>query len=224
MQKVHLLPESFYMKSHLLLAALAIVGASAQATSYTDRASFNAATTIAYTQDFETLSGTASFTGPLSFADGLTVSSPSNNLFSVGVGQSSNSTEAIGSNYPPSDYLQFGLGGNFRAFGADFFENFGGGAQHSGPSTFQLTFFSGTTSVGSVTGLVAPNGGSFIGFTSSTFFNSVQVLSLDNSYEVADNVSVGNVSAVPEPESYAMLLAGLGLVGLMVKRRKAKQA
>ena len=32
------------------------------------------------------------------------------------------------------------------------------------------------------------------------------------------------VSAVPEPETYAMLLAGLGLVGAMVRRRKAKAA
>lgn len=29
-----------------------------------------------------------------------------------------------------------------------------------------------------------------------------------------------NVSPVPEPETYAMLLAGLGLVGFMVRRRK----
>jgi type VI secretion system secreted protein VgrG len=31
------------------------------------------------------------------------------------------------------------------------------------------------------------------------------------------------VSTVPEPESYAMLLAGLGLIGAVVKRRNAKQ-
>jgi choice-of-anchor C domain-containing protein len=36
-----------------------------------------------------------------------------------------------------------------------------------------------------------------------------------------DNVSV---AAVPEPESYAMLLAGLGLMGFVGKRRKSKQA
>ena len=32
------------------------------------------------------------------------------------------------------------------------------------------------------------------------------------------------VAAVPEPESYALLLAGLGLIGTVVKRRKAKRA
>lgn len=34
----------------------------------------------------------------------------------------------------------------------------------------------------------------------------------------------GLVSAVPEPESYAMMLAGLGLMGTMVRRRKSKAA
>jgi hypothetical protein len=32
------------------------------------------------------------------------------------------------------------------------------------------------------------------------------------------------VTAVPEPETYAMLLAGLGLIGVTSRRRKAKQA
>ena len=36
--------------------------------------------------------------------------------------------------------------------------------------------------------------------------------------------TVGPVTPVPEPESYAMFLAGLGLMGAIAKRRKAKQA
>jgi hypothetical protein len=32
------------------------------------------------------------------------------------------------------------------------------------------------------------------------------------------------VAAVPEPETYAMLLAGLGLVGAIARRRKTAQA
>ena len=35
-----------------------------------------------------------------------------------------------------------------------------------------------------------------------------------------DNVSVTSVTAVPEPETYALLLAGLGLIGAAVRRQK----
>jgi hypothetical protein len=46
------------------------------------------------------------------------------------------------------------------------------------------------------------------------------------SWIAVDNLKLSGtaVTAVPEPESYAMLLAGLGLIGAAVKRRKAKQA
>ncbi|HQM87597.1 MAG TPA: PEPxxWA-CTERM sorting domain-containing protein, partial [Methylotenera sp.] len=41
-----------------------------------------------------------------------------------------------------------------------------------------------------------------------------------------DNITFGSstpVTSVPEPETYAMLLAGLGLIGFSVRRRKASQ-
>ena len=41
---------------------------------------------------------------------------------------------------------------------------------------------------------------------------------------IGDNAVGFAVSAVPEPETYAMLLAGLGLIGSMVRRRANKQA
>jgi PEP-CTERM motif len=213
------------MKNHLLLALFSLASIGANAATYTNRATFESAINISYTETFQSLNGTAGFSGPIAMPTGLTVSSPSNNLFSVGAGQSSNPTEAIGSNYPAADFLSFDLGGNYLAFGADLFQNFGGGTQSSSAVTYALSFFNGATLLSSITSLVAPHGGSFIGFTSDAgTFNRVQVLSQANSYEVLDNVTVGNVTAVPEPETYALMLAGLGIIGTIVRRRKEKQA
>jgi hypothetical protein len=43
-------------------------------------------------------------------------------------------------------------------------------------------------------------------------------------YNDSQNVGVWAVTAVPEPESYAMMLAGLGLMVAVASRRKAKQS
>ncbi|PTR05196.1 putative secreted protein with PEP-CTERM sorting signal/MYXO-CTERM domain-containing protein, partial [Nitrosospira sp. Nsp5] len=43
------------------------------------------------------------------------------------------------------------------------------------------------------------------------------VVTLNEDYRIR----LSGVSVVPEPETYAMLLAGLGLVGAMARRRKA---
>ncbi|MFZ4479309.1 MAG: collagen-binding domain-containing protein [Rhodoferax sp.] len=48
----------------------------------------------------------------------------------------------------------------------------------------------------------------------------VVVGSWSGAVQVNDAAFVGNISAVPEPETYAMLLAGLGLMGFTVQRRR----
>jgi hypothetical protein len=54
---------------------------------------------------------------------------------------------------------------------------------------------------------------------------SVQIKLLNNSTDYSGNDfavdQISLTSAVPEPETYAMLLAGLGLVGFAARRRKA---
>jgi hypothetical protein len=63
-------------------------------------------------------------------------------------------------------------------------------------------------------------------YDSGLAFNSVKIRnSKGMEFEIDDTSrEFGSVSSVPEPETYAMLLAGLGLIGAAVKRRKAKQA
>mgnify|MGYP000869684945 CR=1 FL=1 len=72
-------------------------------------------------------------------------------------------------------------------------------------------------------------GGAFVGFIdygqliSSVTFNATNdILAFD---DLRFGRSEGNpvVSAVPEPETYAMMLAGLGVMGTIARRRKAKQ-
>jgi len=66
----------------------------------------------------------------------------------------------------------------------------------------------------------APNtGGAWVFFFNHGF---QQNAGLKNSYLYAWAVSDGDVgiAAVPEPETYAMMLAGLGLVGFMARRRR----
>jgi hypothetical protein len=49
------------------------------------------------------------------------------------------------------------------------------------------------------------------------------VISGDNGTVGFDNLQYGVLTAVPEPETYALMLAGLGLVGALARRRKVGQ-
>jgi hypothetical protein len=52
--------------------------------------------------------------------------------------------------------------------------------------------------------------------------NAVYALEKDNNLAVkawVDSANTLHVAAVPEPETYAMLLAGLGLMGAVARRR-----
>jgi len=102
--------------------------------------------------------------------------------------------------------------------------NFLGGSAQTVGSKIIWNFYDATT-----LNIGAQFGGDVLA-TKATLTNSgnieggVFVDNLTQKAEIHLQPFSGSVSSVPEPETYAMLMAGLGLVGLMARRRKAPRA
>jgi choice-of-anchor C domain-containing protein len=114
-------------------------------------------------------------------------------------------SQALATSVGQQYVLSFDLGAN------------GGGGTSDYQVDVGLTGVAGSSYVGVNT--VAHNTFAFTATSSSTVLSFYSSGS-GNSGAVLDNVSV---AAVPEPETYAMLLAGLGLMGFVAQRRKAIQ-
>lgn len=63
-----------------------------------------------------------------------------------------------------------------------------------------------------------------VNFTASSNLTTLRFSNSQNPYVHFANVDAASVATVPEPQSYAMLLAGLGAIGALVRRRSAKVA
>jgi hypothetical protein len=63
--------------------------------------------------------------------------------------------------------------------------------------------------------------GQFIGFVSDTAFSSVTISATTGFSYTLDTLVYGSATAVPEPEAYAMLLAGLGLLGWRMRNARS---
>jgi hypothetical protein len=94
----------------------------------------------------------------------------------------------------------------------------------------------GNASYGTYTqnGLTAPYGTLVGQFDSGSFFaigtnysgtatsaGTLKLFYFDSNYGDNAGSILAHVAAVPEPETYAMMLAGLGIVGFMAKRRRS---
>ncbi|MGK5031302.1 PEP-CTERM sorting domain-containing protein [Janthinobacterium sp. DSP2-3-3] len=206
------------------LAALATAGAA------------NAATELVVNGSFEN-NVIASAWAPLSSVTGWTSSASGNSAFEIQKGATQggqggfNPVAANGTQYlelntdqltSVSQAIGTTAGGTYAlSFAYSGRPNTAGGANSLMNVYWGSTLLTPTALVGNTGGVWQSYNQNLTALGSSTVlrFESIGPVSAPTYGSYLDNVSV--MAAVPEPESYAMMLLGLGLLGFMARRKTA---
>ena len=116
------------------------------------------------------------------------------------------------------------FGGGVKAVGGTFFNTNASGAFSAGNLT--VTGSDGGTPVSTIL-ITGATTSSFVGFVSTGLMSSLKLVAdnssngvPDFSYPTVGNLVLASAMPVPEPETYAMMLAGLGLIGFLARRRR----
>ena len=213
-------------------AALLPIAATAQATTttFSSQGTFSAAAGPVSTETFQGCpSSTTSFSGNVSSSvgpcsgilPGVTYSPAQGSLYIAGAGQSSNPTTALGLDVFSGDPITINFAAGTTAFGANLYQNFGGGNQSGSDAAFLiLAYGAGNVLLGTFNPNVASGGGSFFGLTSTDAIFSVKI-SQPTGFAVIDNVQFKG--GVPEPGTWAMMLLGFAGIGVAFRRNRSRR-
>jgi len=213
--------KSLLFKPLAAAALLAVAGVSQAAiTVYTSPAAFAAATTATGVDTYTGFSITGSTPSPITRNAGpynYTASVSTTSFFGAGT----TANPWLSTNTATDSITFAGFTSGVQAAGGNFFGSDISGLFAAGDVTLTATDGSGSvtqTIVGATTS-------SFLGFVSTGALTSLVLTSVQPAasflWPTADNLTLGLAAAVPEAQTYAMMLAGLGLVGFMARRRRA---
>ena len=222
--------SKFSILGSTALALFALTGtARADITVYTSLAAFQAAVGATGTDTFAGMSITGSTASPINRSAGSfsytgsvlpTSGTTTNNSFFAG-GTTANPFLATNRAGDTMSFSNFSAG--VVAAGGNFFASDAGGL-FAAPGGVTVT---ATDASGTITRSILPtsdSAGSFLGFVSTSGVTSFTVASNITAAGTSIWPSVDNLmlaaAPVPEPSTYAMLLAGLGLAGVVVRRRR----
>jgi PEP-CTERM motif len=225
-------PTEFDMHASANLRLLAFatllagaVNANAALTVYTDRASFLAALSAPGVDSFDDLPLDADIGDPLDRTAGAYAYSAASFGAAAGLvalGTTPGAWLSTRSSF--ADLMLSGISPGVRAIGGYFFATDESGA----PTTDQAVTVSASAAGKSASDpgesamqvVLKPSTTSFVGFVSTGQFTSLQASAgnNDNYFVTANDITMGTVTAVPEPETSALFLAGAGL--LVVARRR----
>ena len=217
--------KAFAFKFVAIAALIAVSGVSyAGPTLYTTSASFAAATTAPGVDTYTGFSITGSTPSPITRNAGAysyTATAETSTFFGAGTtGNPWLSTNTA------TDSITFnGFTAGVNAIGGNFFGSDISGLFAAGDITLTATDSTGSTTFT----ILGATTSSFIGFVSST--SSMLSLVVDSVqpasgflWPTVDNLTLAQravAPAIPEPETYALMLAGLGLMAYVARRRKA---
>jgi len=215
------LKSTLFLLRPLAVAALFCVSGASHAglTVFTSQAAFLAAVENPGTDTFTGLSITGSTPSPINRAAGVytyTASVSTTSFFGAGT----TANPWLSTNTATDTITFSGFSGGASAIGGNFFGSDISGLFAAGSITLTATDSLGATSTQTITGATTT---SFLGFVSTGTLSSLTVTSVQPVsgflWPTVDNLTLA-VTPVPEPETYALMLGGLGALAWVARRRR----